>query len=54
MVLHFAADAGFAGVGRNGPPSGLDPIEVIMASPQAKPDFDRECAWEDSNPRPTA
>ena len=43
------ADAGFAGVGRYGVGSKDDPIEVVMASAEPKPDFEREWAVLGSN-----
>ena len=36
-----AADAGSAGVGHNGRFASGNPIDVVMVSPKAVPDFDR-------------
>jgi hypothetical protein len=37
-----AAEASFAGVGRHGEDREDEPLEVVMASAEPKPDFERD------------
>jgi hypothetical protein len=50
-MQHVDADAGFAGVGRCGHRSKDEPLEVVMASAEPKPDFERQWRRRESNPR---